>query len=130
VSDQKLSTKELILVVDDEPMVLRVCRRILEREGYEVLLANDCEQAFAYLGEPEGGEVSLLVCDIRMPEMQGDELAGELLELQPDLEVIFISGHAKEDAVDGFRKKARAKFLPKPFSADELLEAVATALAS
>lgn len=114
-----------VLVVDDERMVLRVCRRILEREGYDVLLAGDCEQAFEYV-RGANGSLDVLVCDIRMPDMQGDELARKLRDLQPDLEVIFISGHTNGDEFG----EIDSQFVAKPFSAEELLGAIAVALRS
>lgn len=127
--DDKTDVKSSILIVDDERMVLRVCRRILEREGYHVVLAQGSEQALAYMNQAKG-TINLLVCDIRMPGMSGNEVVRQALTMQPDLDVIFVSGHADADEIDDVVTNTRAGFLAKPFSAGELLGAVAAALGS
>ncbi len=118
-----------VLVVDDEPMVLRVCRRILERAGYSVFTADGAAQAFEVFGQPDC-EVDVLVCDIRMSQMDGGELAEELRAKEPALAVIFMSGHAQEDEPCRQFTGECADFLSKPFLAEELLTAISTALSA
>jgi DNA-binding NtrC family response regulator len=116
-----------ILVVDDELMVRRVCRRVLEREGYLVLCAAGSEQAIEAVRESDT-PIDVLLCDVVMPGVPGGELAVELRMLEPGVAVIFISGHVDDSNAQTQIDNGNAGFLAKPFFADELLEVVAEAL--
>ena len=111
-----------VLLVEDEAMVRAVAKRALERKGYEVLTANNGEEALEVI---EGLEepVDLLITDVVMPSMDGPTLVGHARQLYPDLKIIFISGYAEEQlrrSID----VPDVSFLPKPFSVQELAEAV------
>lgn len=116
-----------ILVVDDEPGVLRVCRRLLEREGHDVNTVERAQKALEFF---EGGaQVDLLLCDVYMPMMSGDELVEQVREFRPQLPVIFISGHLLESqASRQLNIGENIAFLKKPFMGDELIAAVVDAL--
>ena len=111
-----------VLLVEDEAMVRAVAKRALERKGYEVLTANNGEEALEViegLDEP----VDLLISDVVMPSMDGPTLVRHARALYPDLKIIFISGYAEEQlrrSID----VPDVSFLPKPFSVQELAEAV------
>lgn len=113
-----------VLVVDDEPMVLRVCRRVLEHEGHRVLTARDADQAVEVL-QNSGNCIDVLLCDVVMPGVRGGELANVLRELQRGLDVIFISGHVDDPEAQIQIDEGRARFLGKPFVINELLGMVA-----
>ncbi|MFP4601218.1 MAG: response regulator [Persicimonas sp.] len=116
-----------ILVVDDEPGVLRVCRRLLEREGHDVHTVERAREALDFF--EDGARVDLLLCDVYMPKMSGDELVAQVRELRPRLPVVFISGHLLESqATRQLNVGDDISFLKKPFMGDELLAAVDDAL--
>jgi len=85
---------ETVLLVEDEPHVLDVIRRILVELGYRVLAATNGADALAHLAEP--GAVDLLLTDVMMPGMDGPELARRALEVRPYLRVVFLSGYAAD----------------------------------
>ena len=113
--------KYQVLVVDDEPDMLRVCRRILEEKGYTVFTASDGPEALELLKrEP----VDVAVLDLRLPSMDGLEVMRESLRLNPDTEVLIITGHATVDTAVQAVRDGAFDFIPKPFSASELEVAV------
>ncbi len=111
-----------VLVVEDEDSVRELIRRILERAGYEVLVADRGERALEIV-ERGSPEVQLVVSDVVMPGMGGGELIDRLRALRPDLAIVLISGYSHEEAVAGVHRKASA-FLPKPFSPQEIARVV------
>ena len=115
---------ETILVVEDEVAVRTVARMALRRLGYTVLEADNAPAALRLWSEL-AGRVDLLFTDIVMPGgMSGHELAARLQLQRPELKVLFCSGYTREveqyDVTDG----ASRNFLPKPYKAGELAEAV------
>lgn len=100
--------------------------KILSLGGYSVVSANDGPDAL--LAADLGGAVDLLVTDLMMPQMYGDELARQLRTRHPRLRVLYLTGHSQLL----FRKKAllpdREAFLDKPFTSEGLLEAVSLLL--
>ncbi|HEY0627840.1 MAG TPA: response regulator [Sphingomicrobium sp.] len=116
-----------ILLVEDEPMVRTVAERALTRHGYQVLTAGNGEEALEIVDR--GEEIALLISDVVMPLMDGPTMVREARKTRPDLPILFMSGYAEEQ----LRKSidiANVAFLPKPFSVQELAEAVRTALTS
>jgi len=115
-----------VLLVEDEPMVRTVAERALTRHGYQVLTANNGEEALEIV--ERGDEIALLISDVVMPVMDGPTMVREARKTRPDLPILFMSGYAEEQ----LRKSidiANVAFLPKPFSVQELAEAVRKALA-
>jgi PAS domain S-box-containing protein len=108
---------ETILLVDDDPLVLRVARRGLEQLGYHVLAAQSAAEATA-LATDHGEEIALLVTDVMMPGQRGTGLAAELVAGLPRLKVLFISGHPDIEGEDLSGRPALR--LSKPFAPDEL----------
>lgn len=106
-----------ILIVDDEVSILNMMKMTLQVDGYEVLTSTNGPEALKIFHN-EAPDVVLL--DVRMPGMNGIEVLGRIKEMNPDAEVIIISGHGDmEMAVECLRKEA-SNFLTKPVS-DELL---------
>jgi two-component system, cell cycle sensor histidine kinase and response regulator CckA len=117
-----------VLVVDDEPMVLRLIVATLERSGHRVLAAADPEAALriaADAAEP----IDLLISDVVMPALSGPELASRIRKLQPGLPVLFVSGFHDQAQLDGAGPGASA-LLHKPFSPRQLGEVTARMLSS
>jgi len=108
-----------ILVVEDEPAIGDVCRRVLSGEGFEVDIAVDGEVAQEKIGEKQ---YDLCLIDIRTPRMNGRELYQWLQEKHPQLAtgVIFTTGEMMGGDIQSFLEQAARPFLPKPFTPDEL----------
>jgi two-component system, cell cycle sensor histidine kinase and response regulator CckA len=106
---------ETILLVEDEPVVRQLFVTALTRAGYTVLEAANGDEGVAIF-DRHAAAIDLLVTDIRMPHMTGDQLARKLRERRPNLKVIWISGNgAPADSQD---------YLTKPFSREEMLDKI------
>ena len=108
-----------ILVVEDKGPVRSVLFEILENLGYTVLQAPDGEQALS-LAEDHDGAIDLLLVDIVMPGLQGNEVAERLRATRPQTRVLFMSGYTKKTTAQNLITKSGAGFLAKPFSLPEL----------
>ena len=107
-----------VLVADDDPDVRSLIARLLEQEGYEVVLARHGGEAFAHV---LGGQAfDLLITDIRMPGMGGWELSRRLREQWPTLPVLYISGFDAELTREAAPGRPSGAFLRKPFDLDDL----------
>jgi two-component system cell cycle sensor histidine kinase/response regulator CckA len=114
-----------ILVVDDEQGVREFACLALERRGYRVRSAASGEAALQIFDEP-GVSIALLVTDVRMPGMQGPDLAKHLRERQPSLPVVFITGYAVEGVLEDV--PGPTMVLHKPFTSLALVNVVRAAL--
>lgn len=108
-----------ILVVDDEPSLRRVARRILERSGYDVLDAADVAQAIE-VAKDARGEISLALVDLRLPDGSGADLAARLTGRWPRIRLVFVSGYSEE--ID--TAHLRVEVVAKPYRSEDLLAAV------
>ena len=114
-----------ILLIDDEKSIRNVLRDILLHEGYQVEEAADGEKGIQQLTEKT---FDLVLCDIKMPKMDGMEVLQQIMQLHPDLPVIMISGHGTiETAVDAVKKGA-FDFIAKPPDLNRLLITIRNAL--
>jgi PAS domain S-box-containing protein len=116
-------TAGVVLVVDDEEGVRNVTRRILERAGFTVLTANDGRDGVD-LFRTRPSEIRLVVLDVTMPRMGGEEAFHELRRIRADVPVILASGFSEQEATSRFAGKGLAGFLEKPFGPQTLLEKV------
>ena len=116
---------ERLLVVEDDPSVAEVARRLLTRAGYTVQVLRDAESAITAL---EHETFDLLVSDVVMPGMGGRDLAQELRRRRADVRILFISGYLDIDA-SRLALDRRTRLLHKPFSPEALLDAVQSMLA-
>jgi len=121
------SGKETVLVVEDEPSLLDLCKIILEGQGYRVLAANTPEEAIS-LAQEHSGEIDLLMTDVVMPEMNGRDLANKMLSLQPNLKRLFMSGYTANVIADHGILDEGLHFIQKPFSRKDLTAKVREAL--
>jgi CheY-like chemotaxis protein len=114
---------ETILLAEDEPQVRLPTVRSLTGLGYEVLVATNGAEALS-LASAHHGKIDLLVTDVVMPGMRGNELAAELRRLRPDLRVLYISGYAEDSASIERALAEGDSFLPKPFTVPDLARRV------
>jgi len=118
---------ETILLVDDEPALLSLARRVLAEDGYRILVAGDGAVALR-IAAGEVGEIDLVVTDLEMPTLGGRGMVEELTELSPTLKVLFMSGYSDNELLRRGVRYAESRFLRKPFSPEELRAAVRAAL--
>jgi signal transduction histidine kinase len=108
---------DCIFVIDDDDVMLLSCRRILERDGYQVETFASGHQGLARLGAVKP---QLVLVDLKMPELDGLQVIQKIREIDPDLVIAVITGYATiATAVDAMKAGAY-DFLPKPFTPDEL----------
>jgi DNA-binding NtrC family response regulator len=117
--------RETILLVDDAPESLEVLRRNLEGEGFRIFTAPGVAEALRVL---DTVPVELVITDYKMPQVSGLDLIRHVRENLPDTEVVMITGYASiEGAIEAIKTGAEG-YLPKPFTDEELFEAVRRAL--
>jgi PAS domain S-box-containing protein len=114
---------ETILLAEDEEDVRGVAREFLESGGYTVIEAHDGAEALRMVDKHEG-TIDLLVTDMVMPGMTGQELTARLLQSRPEIRVLYMSGYSERAAVDSARGDSSMHLLAKPFSRWALLRAV------
>ncbi len=119
--------RETVLLADDESIVRGVVRETLERSGYDVLEAGDGPQALE-LAEQHDGPIDLLLTDVRMPGMNGVELAGRLRTIRPKMRVLFMSGLVEAELVQELVRRPDVHFVDKPMTPSILLERLRAAL--
>ena len=118
---------ETILLVEDEAAVREVARRILQRHGYAVLVAESTSDALL-LCESHPGAIHLLLTDVVMPRLSGAELAARLLSRRPELKVLYMSGYTDGSIDSHGVLQQGALFLQKPFTSELLAGKVRSVL--
>ena len=113
--------RPVVLVVDDEAPIREIERRILDRGGYHVIEASSAAEALTSL--EDGKPIDLLIADLDMPEVSGDEMVRRIRSLRPDLKVLYVTGHI-DRLMDTRPLWDGEAFLDKPFSMNGLVEAV------
>ena len=114
-----------ILVIDDERSIRNTLKEILEYEKYEVDLAED---GLKGIEKVKNAEYDMVLCDIKMPGMDGIEVLEQLTELAPDTSVVMISGHGNIDTAVDSIKKGAFDYLEKPLDLNRLLITIGNAL--
>ena len=123
LSGNTLENKGLIMLVDDEDIVLDVGTQMIEKIGYTVIKAKNGKEAIA-LFRKHKAQVSLVILDLRMPEMDG-ECAYELLkEIEPEIKVLISSGCSLRDEANQNLKYGCNGFIQKPFNLKTLSQKV------
>ncbi len=117
-----------VLVVDDEPMVHSVCRRILEKTGFKVLLAEDGRQGVEVFAE-HASEIVLVLLDMTMPQLGGVETLREMRRADPQVLVLLTSGYNEREAISHFDGQEPAGFIQKPFEYEPFLSKIIELLA-
>lgn len=120
---RELGGDEVVLVCEDEPLVRSVTCYTLRSAGYTVLEAENGKRALEVWAE-HTGSIDLLVTDVVMPVMNGPELVQAIRAQQPDLRVVFVSGHAADVLQDEVGSGPRQEFLQKPYTPTQLLRQI------
>jgi len=116
----------VVLVVDDEPTVLRVARARLERMGYSVLMANDGAEALDVF-RANCDRIGLVLLDLAMPHMDGWATLTALRAISPGIRAVLASGYEEGQVMQGDHPEQPQSFLQKPYGVDDLRHALATA---
>ncbi len=112
-----------ILVVEDEPVIGAICKRVLNKEGFNIVLTDDGNKAIKLLAE---NKIDLCLLDIRTPGMDGLELYNHISHNYPGLssKTIFMTGDSLSKNIQEFALKVGCLLLEKPFSTQELINIV------
>jgi CheY-like chemotaxis protein len=114
---------EVVLVVEDEPMVRSIMARTLRDCGYTVLEAANGKEALEVI-DAEQGRIRLVIADLVMPEMGGREMSLRVVERWPDIPVLFTSGYTGLDVVHRGLLEEGKEFVQKPLAPEELARKV------
>jgi CheY-like chemotaxis protein len=118
--------EETVLVVEDAEGLRELVRRLLQRQGYTVLVASNADEALRLF--EEHSSIDLLLTDVVMPGASGPELTRQLVERRPALKVVYMSGYTEEAIVQHGVLKPGIAFLHKPFTSDTLARKLREAL--
>jgi DNA-binding NtrC family response regulator len=114
-----------IVVVDDEPTIVLMCRRVLESQGHAVHGFTNVQAALAQL---EAEPADLLVVDYKMPELNGLEFIQRAWALRPGLRVVMITAHGTREVIGKATQSGVQSIVLKPFTPSELAKGVADAV--
>jgi two-component system cell cycle sensor histidine kinase/response regulator CckA len=115
--------------VEDEPIVLELVTQLLNIKGYTVFATNNAHEAIC-LAREHAGNINLLLTDVLMPELNGDELAQKLLADDPSLKCLFMSGYTADIITHSGMLDEDIHFIQKPFTIDNLIAKVQEVLKS
>lgn len=116
--------KYKVLVVDDEEAIRKTIRLQLEGTIYEVLEAEDGEKAIQMLADENTLEVTVIICDVRMPRINGIEAVAYFRKEYESIPIIVLTGYPDVQLAVDFMKGGVVDYLVKPVEKDELVEAV------
>jgi CheY-like chemotaxis protein len=118
---------ETLLIVDDEEMLVELLHRLVERHGYKALSAVSGKQALQ-LFEENRERIDLVITDLMMPEMDGKQLAKELLRRDPNVRILISTGYSEPSDISFLLDAGARGVVMKPYQADRLLAAIHSAL--
>ncbi len=122
-----LGGSETVLFIDDEPPVCKLAARMLKNAGYKVVSETKSKNALQIFSNSPA-EFDLVVTDMTMPIMRGDQLAEKMLEIRNDIPIILVTGYSRQVTPELIEKIGIRQMLPKPFEAHELLTSVRNVL--
>lgn len=122
-------SRATVLVADDEPVVLEVARMALSQAGFTVLTAEDGQAAVVAV-EEASEPLHLVILDMTMPHLSGEEALRQIRAKLPEVPVVVSTGYSESEAVDRFSGLGIAGYLPKPYRPSELVATVRSLLGS
>ena len=117
-----------LLLVDDDAFICGIVQKVLTRHGYHILAAQSGEEAIR-LSQAHPGPIDVVISDLMMPELNGQETVRRLRADRPGLPVIFISGYTEDEVPPPDPTQPPSLYLAKPFAMAELVQAVQSLLA-
>jgi two-component system, cell cycle sensor histidine kinase and response regulator CckA len=114
---------ETILVVEDDDVIRELCEATLKSFGYEVVVAGNGKEALE-IYEREGNRISLIVLDLIMPEMDGNQCLAGILRVNPEARVLIASGHSVNGQAEGLLETGAKGFLGKPYDMRQFMTTV------
>ena len=117
----RLSGSETVLAVDDDPVMLELVGEALKPFGYKVLFASSGEEALEVATSLQEDKIDLLLTDVILPGIKGQELAQQLLESYPDVSILFMSGYICPSMAHNNSEQRFEGFILKPFAPKSLL---------
>src|ERR687893_1140440 len=118
-----------ILVVDDEAQIRKPIGLMLKKEGYEVVEAVDGEEAIEKIGAGDNAlMVDTILCDIRMPKINGDEAIAYFRDQFPTVPIVVMTGYPDVELAVSLMRKGVRDYLVKPVSKDELMSVIKKAV--
>lgn len=127
VDERLLAGRGTVMVIDDESIVRKVAKTTLERFGYSVIVCDDGPTAITLFGTM-AAEVSVILLDMSMPKMSGEETFRHLRAIRQDVKVILSSGYSEVEAFSHFNGNGLAGFIQKPYTSARLGEKVRSVL--
>lgn len=118
-----IGKRRKVLVVDDEPSILRLVVDSMDAAEFEVLTAKDGVEALKLIDDARGA-IDVLLIDVVMPRMHGSELARVVLSSHPTIKIIFMSGQQDEVIALHGIPASKMRYIKKPFTPAELMNAV------
>jgi two-component system cell cycle sensor histidine kinase/response regulator CckA len=118
---ESLTGQGTVLLVEDEPVVLRLARDLLAENGYRVLAASSGSDALS-IARKETETIHMLITDVVMPEMSGPELADRIRKLRPGMRVLYMSGYTDDEMLCRKGLPENSAFLQKPFTPHQFLQ--------
>jgi two-component system cell cycle sensor histidine kinase/response regulator CckA len=115
--------KDTILVVEDEPLMLRVIKAALERAEFNVLTAQDGIEAVAVY-EQQKDEIALVLSDVLLPKLDGWEVYSRLKAINSAVQVVFTSGYFDSRLKADCEREGIRDLIPKPFRLDEVIRVI------
>jgi len=119
---------EMVLLVEDEPVLLEMTKTMLERFGYQVMTAGSPHEALRLAQQDQKTEINLLMTDVVLPQMNGQELANRLRDVRPGLRCLFMSGYTSDIVAKRGMVEKSVHFIQKPFNLNDLAGKVRKAL--
>jgi two-component system, cell cycle sensor histidine kinase and response regulator CckA len=120
---------QTLLIVDDEEMLVELLRRMLIRQGYEVIATTNANEALQLYSRNEAG-IALVITDLVMPEMDGRRLAEELLRRNPETRILISTGFSAANDITSLLETGVKGIVIKPYQSEQLFEKVREALAA
>ncbi len=112
-----------MLLVDDEEMIIDVCKQLLENVGYRVLIARSGKEAIErYKGNRD--KINMVILDMIMPDMGGGEAYDRLKKINPDIKVLLSSGYSIDGQATEILKRGCDGFIQKPFNMRQLSQKI------
>ncbi len=121
INDALKGKGETILIIDDETSFVEVTKILLQLSGYTIITAkNGIEGIHQFKSNIDA--IKVVICDLNMPKMGGKSAVQTLLELNPAIKILIISGSIQEEDIPNYLEPGKIGYLQKPFLTETLLE--------